>query len=221
MGLEELKEKDIKAEPIKVLIADDDTPTRILLRAAVSQWGYEVIEAGDGEEAWNILQKPDIPQLMIVDWLMPKLDGIDLCRRVKKEIEHYPYIILLTQLSGTTNIVKGLEAGADEFLSKPFNMAELQSRLSVGARIIHYKSKLARKNLELHDYFLQSKDLASNVSSIAYKLEEIINECVSLGVGNTNGAQLDKLRQLQSDLKCTTEKIENLNNVHQEEGDEA
>jgi DNA-binding response OmpR family regulator len=221
MGLEELKEKNIKAEPIRVLIADDDTPTRILLRAAVSQWGYEVIEAADGEEAWNILQKPDIPQLMIVDWLMPKLDGIDLCRRVKKEIEHYPYIILLTQLSGTTNIVKGLEAGADEFLSKPFNMAELQSRLSVGARIIHYKSKLARKNMELHDYFLQSKDLACNVSSIAYKLEEIINECVSLGVGNTNGAQLDKLRKLQSDLKCTTEKIENLNNVHEEEGDDA
>lgn len=115
MGLEELKEKKVKDEPIKVLIADDDTPTRILLRAAVSQWGYEVIEAGDGEEAWNILQNPNIPQLMIVDWLMPKLDGIDLCRRVKKEIEHFPYIILLTQLSGTTNIVKGLEAGADEF----------------------------------------------------------------------------------------------------------
>lgn len=220
MGLEELKEKKIKAEPIKVLIADDDTPTRILLRAAVAQWGYEVIEASDGEEAWNILQKPDIPQLMIVDWLMPKLDGIDLCRRVKKEIEHFPYIILLTQLSGTTNIVKGLEAGADEFLSKPFNMAELQSRLSVGARIIHYKSKLAKKNLELHDYFMQSKDLASNVSSIAYTLEEIINECVSLGVGNTNGAQLDKLRQLQSDLKLTTEKIESLNSGHEEEGDD-
>lgn len=220
MGLEELKEKKIKAEPIKVLIADDDTPTRILLRAAVAQWGYEVIEASDGEEAWNILQKPDIPQLMIVDWLMPKLDGIDLCRRVKKEIEHFPYIILLTQLSGTTNIVKGLEAGADEFLSKPFNMAELQSRLSVGARIIHYKSKLAKKNLELHDYFMQSKDLASNVSSIAYTLEEIINECVSLGVGNTNGAQLDKLRQLQSDLKFTTEKIESLNSGHEEEGDD-
>ena len=62
----------------RILVADDDPPTRMLLRAAIAQWGYEVVEASDGEEAWNILQQPDVPQLLIVDWLMPKLDGIDL-----------------------------------------------------------------------------------------------------------------------------------------------
>ncbi len=128
-----------KTKALKVLIADDDPPTRVLLRAAISQWGYDIVEAKDGEEAWEILQHPDAPRLLIVDWLMPRLDGIDLCKRIKQEMSHRPYIILLTQVTGTENIVKGLEAGADEFLSKPFNMAELRSRLSVGARIIHYE----------------------------------------------------------------------------------
>lgn len=100
-------------------------------------------------------------------------------------------------------------------------MAELQSRLSVGARIIRYKTKLAKKNHELHEYFVQSKELASNVSSIAYKLEEVINECVSQGVGNSNGEQLEKLRKLQADMKHITENVEMLNNGHEEEGDDA
>src|SRR5689334_2320782 len=119
---------------IRVMIADDDPPTRMLLKAAISQWGYTIIEASDGEEAWKLLQETNAPQLLILDWLMPKLDGIGLCLRIKNEMAVHPYIILLTQLTGTANIIKGLDAGADEFLSKPFNMAELRSRLSVGAR---------------------------------------------------------------------------------------
>jgi DNA-binding response OmpR family regulator len=117
-----------KKESLRVLIADDDPPTRVLLRAAISQWGYHVIEARDGEEAWNMLQEADAPRVIILDWLMPKIDGVDLCRRIKKDLEYHPYVILLTQVAGTANIIKGLEAGADEFLSKPFNMAELRSR---------------------------------------------------------------------------------------------
>lgn len=225
MGIEEekaeQKEKQDKSERIKILIADDDTPTRILLRAAVSQWGYEVVEAVDGEEAWNILQQPNVPQLLIVDWLMPKLDGIDLCRRIKKEIAHYPYIILLTQLSGTTNIIKGLEAGADEFLSKPFNMAELQSRLSIGARIIHYKTKLAKKNMQLKLYFTQVNELSSIVSGMACKIEEMMNECISLGASSQNSAQLEKLKELNADLKRILGVIEELNIKNEEEGDDA
>ena len=220
MGLEEVKEKKQEEDRIKVLIADDDTPTRILLRAAVSQWGYEVVEASDGEEAWNILQQPNVPQLLIVDWLMPKLDGIDLCRRVKQEIKHYPYIILLTQLSGTTNIVKGLEAGADEFLSKPFNMAELQSRLSVGARIIHYKNKLAKKNMQLKLYFVQANELSSIVKGIAYKVDEIINECSSLGMVPQNSPQLVKLKELHSDFNHIMKAIDELSIEDVREGDE-
>src|SRR5438445_2274626 len=129
-----LKKQDVGT--LNVLIADDDGPTRILLRAAVKQWGYATVEARDGEEAWEILQHPDAPRLLILDWIMPKLSGIEVAKRIRQELTFHPYIILLTQASGTENIIKGLEAGADEFLSKPFNMAELRSRLSVGARLI-------------------------------------------------------------------------------------
>ncbi len=145
---------------IKVLIADDDPPTRILLRAAISQWGYEVVEASNGEEAWEMLQQPNPPRLLILDWLMPKLDGISLCERIKHEQLIHPYTILLTQVTGTTNIIKGLEAGADEFLSKPFNMAELRSRLSVGARIIRFENVLAEQNTKVENYASQVEGLA-------------------------------------------------------------
>jgi DNA-binding response OmpR family regulator len=127
--------------PIKLLIADDDQPTRMLLRAAVGQWNYEVLEADDGEEAWHALQEFDSPKILIVDWMMPKLDGISLCARIRRELPPFlqPYIILFTQFTGTANITKGLEAGADEFLAKPFNMPELRSRLSNATRIIQYE----------------------------------------------------------------------------------
>jgi len=129
---------------IRVLIADDDPPTRMLLRAAISQWGYQIVEAADGEEAWKILQEKDMPQLLILDWLMPKLDGIGLCSRIKNEMAKRPYIIFVTQMSGAANITKALEAGTDEFLSKPFNMAELRCRLNVGLRIIRLTQELEK-----------------------------------------------------------------------------
>ena len=145
----------------KVLIADDDPPTRVLLRAAILQWGFEAVEAKDGEEAWEILQQPDAPRLLIIDWLMPKLDGLSLCARIKERLTYqpYPYVILLTQVSGTANIVKGLEAGADEFLSKPFNMAELRSRLSVGERIITYEHALMERNKQLQNCVVEIETL--------------------------------------------------------------
>jgi DNA-binding response OmpR family regulator len=149
MELSDTPEAQEKKPPLKVLIADDDPPTRVLLRAAISQWGYQVIEAQNGEEAWDLLQQADAPRLIILDWLMPKIDGIDLCRRIKKSLEYHPYVILLTQVAGTSNIIKGLEAGADEFLSKPFNMAELRSRLSVASRIINFEIEMKLHNAQL------------------------------------------------------------------------
>lgn len=170
--------------PVKVLIADDDAPTRILLRAAISQWGYEVIEAADGEEAWELLQKEELPKLMIVDWLMPKLDGIDLCRRIKAELDQHPYIILLTQLSGTTNIVKGLEAGANEFLSKPFNMAELQSRLAVGSRIVGFEDRVLMYNKQLPELLRKATDMCE-------KLKHAVAE------GEKDSLKVEELKEIQ------------------------
>lgn len=124
-----------------VLIADDDASTRTLLRVTISQWDYPVLEARDGEEAWDILNSEESPQIVTVDWMMPKIDGLSLCRRAKN-LKKPPYMILLTNLSGSTNIVSALDAGADDFLSKPFNYAELRSRLYVGQRIINFTTAL-------------------------------------------------------------------------------
>lgn len=130
-----------------VLIADDDSSTRTLLRVTISQWDYPVMEARDGEEAWNILNSDESPQIVTVDWMMPKIDGLSLCRRAKG-LKNPPYMILLTNLSGSTNIVSALDAGADDFLSKPFNYAELRSRLYVGQRIINFTNALEKANQE-------------------------------------------------------------------------
>lgn len=135
-----------------ILIADDDVTTRLLLRATISQWNYSVIEASDGEEAWQILQAENSPQIATIDWMMPKLDGIDLCRRAKT-LAKPPYIILLTSMSGSANSINALDSGADDFLTKPFNYMELRSRLHVGQRIVNFTHKLESIIEEQKDYY--------------------------------------------------------------------
>lgn len=175
--------------PVKILIADDDTSTRLMLRAAISQWGFEVIEASNGEEAFKILLEPDNPQILILDWIMPKLDGIELCKKIRTQIASHPYIILLTQNIGTPNIIIGLDAGADEFLGKPFKMAELRSRLTVATRILTYKTFYESGVLTLNkdekeiiinsvrelEALLERLDTDFNIISLKEKLEKIIN----------------------------------------------
>jgi len=197
------------ASAIKVMIADDDPPTRILLRAAIAQWGYEVVEASDGEEAWDILQQKNPPRLLILDWLMPKLDGIALCARIKKSEILHPYTILLTQVSGTTNIIKGLEAGADEFLSKPFNMAELRSRLSVGAKIITFENTLAEQNKKVQEYASRMESLAQHhAKQLVYHSDLLgmlgsLIEGISQEIYNTleNSDQSQKIQELRLSLE--------------------
>lgn len=214
----EATEKSIQQlDILKILIADDDQPTRILLRAAISQWGYEVVEAKDGEEAWSILQDPDAPRLMILDWLMPKLDGIALCERIKQESTYHPYIILLTQVSGTTNIVKGLEAGADEFLSKPFNMAELRSRLSVGARIVRFEVSLAQQNKQLQEYVLYLKGLSDTVMQLVKKSDDMLTSHQFTEATNNNDVTAKKFEEIQSELKKLKNDIALFNEKHRRE----
>lgn len=96
-----------KGQAFTVLVADDDLQIRILLRAAISQWGYSVVVSPKmAKTSGKILQQPNPPRLLIVDWLMPKLNGIDLCLRIKEQLSYHPYTILLTQMTGTENIVK-------------------------------------------------------------------------------------------------------------------
>lgn len=152
------------SDSVKVLIADDDEAMRTLLRAAITQWGYHVIEASNGEEAWEILLQPDAPQLLILDWRMPKLNGLVLCERIRNELDSYPYIIFLTQVSGTKNILKGLEAGADEFLLKPVNFPELRIRLFAGERIVKYLQIIKKQQIQLQDIISYTKSLEELLS---------------------------------------------------------
>jgi DNA-binding response OmpR family regulator len=193
---------------IKVLIADDDPPTRMLLRAAIAQWGYEVVEAIDGEQAWQLLQDAKSPDMVILDWIMPKIDGLTLCELIKKEMSTVPYIILLTQVTGTTNIIKGLESGADEFLSKPFNMAELRSRLSVGARIVNYKNELAQQKKEIAEYLSKKDELLPLIVESSQRISDLMN---SVQANKLEPEQLKKMVELQTYLKKL---VETLNMIH-------
>lgn len=156
-----------------ILIADDDSSTRMLLRATISQWDYPVLEASDGEEAWEILKGKNNPQIVTVDWMMPKIDGLSLCRRAKS-LPNPPYMILLTSMSGTANVINALDSGADDFLSKPFNYVELRSRLFVAQRIVSFSSKLdhivqkqkpavRKSNKELTEVFVKMSELSKQI----------------------------------------------------------
>ncbi|WP_051328328.1 response regulator [Desulfatirhabdium butyrativorans] len=136
---------------MKVLIAEDDLSSRNLLSAMLRKAGYEVLETLDGEEVWKALQKPDAPKLVILDWLMPKMDGLEVLRRVRAiESDRPPYILMLTVKTAKTEIIEGLRAGANDYLTKPFDMGELRARLEVGRLMIETQDALAAKIEELH-----------------------------------------------------------------------
>jgi two-component system chemotaxis response regulator CheY len=141
---------------MRVLIADDDALMRRILRASLLRAGHEVQEATSGDEAWAAFQST-APRLVITDWMMPGMDGPDLIRRIRAtEQESYTYTILLTARDAKTDVVRGLEAGADDYLSKPFNLEELRARVAIGARIIDLEARLHEamhrlETLALHD----------------------------------------------------------------------
>jgi len=133
---------------VKILVAEDDPVSRRLLEVTLSKWGYEVVICADGQAAWEALKVPDAPQLVILDWMMPRLDGLQVCKNVRnpdeRPAEPYVYIILLTAKSQKTDMVTGLEAGADDYLTKPFDAQELRMRLRAGRRILDLLDELVR-----------------------------------------------------------------------------
>jgi two-component system, cell cycle response regulator len=128
---------------VKVLIAEDDMVSRRLLEAMLTKWGYEVTVTRDGVEAWEVLQGADAPSLAILDWMMPGIDGVEVCRNVRQRgQEPYIYLLLLTTKGRKENIIEGLDAGADDYLTKPFDPQELQVRLRTGMRIVKLQAEI-------------------------------------------------------------------------------
>jgi diguanylate cyclase (GGDEF)-like protein len=128
---------------MKILIAEDEPAIRHLLKVILVKWGYEVVVARDGNEALQILLSDDAPQLTILDWKMPGMEGIEICRRIRELAdESYAYLILLTSQQGDEDLVFGMEAGADDYITKPFKHNELRVRLRAGRRIIELQNEL-------------------------------------------------------------------------------
>jgi len=129
---------------VRILIAEDDAVTRKLLEGLARSWGYDVAVSPDGASALESLESAITPQLALLDWMMPGLDGPEVCRAVRLRPDVQPtYLILLTSKSDRADVVSGLEAGADDYLVKPFHPDELRARLNAGARIIDLQQRLA------------------------------------------------------------------------------
>ena len=128
---------------MRILVADDSPADRELLRRLLATLGHEVTVAIDGEGAWEILQGKDAPPMAILDWAMPEPDGVELCRRIRAtQTETYTYVLLLTAMAQTKNVVVGLQAGADDYLTKPFHFDELAARLTAGERVLSVQGEL-------------------------------------------------------------------------------
>ena len=131
---------------MRILIAEDDLTSRNILAALLKKTGHEVMETTNGADAWAVMQQPDAPRMAILDWMMPEMDGLELVRRIREpQTEQPPYLIMLTAKGKKSDIVVGLDAGADDYLVKPFDTGELQARIEVGRRIVELQARLAEQ----------------------------------------------------------------------------
>jgi CheY-like chemotaxis protein len=154
---------------MKLLIAEDDPVSRRVLEASLRKWGYDLVVACDGDQAWQALTEPGPPDLAILDWMMPGMDGVEVCRRLRGLPARRPvYVILLTAKGGREDIVEGLQAGADDYITKPFDRDELRARVQVGIRVVDLQRSLADRVCELEDALSRVKQLQGLLPICSY-----------------------------------------------------
>ncbi|MCX8043422.1 MAG: response regulator transcription factor [Desulfobacterota bacterium] len=155
-----MKTREAAQAKMRLLIAEDDPATRALLETYVSKWGYSAQSVGDGLAAWEILQSDDPPRLVLLDWMMPGLDGLELCRKVRSLPDGTMFhIILLTARTSHRDLIEGFAAGVDDYIRKDFNHDELRARIQVGARIVQLQTALASKVADLEEALTHIKTL--------------------------------------------------------------
>ena len=149
---------------MKILIAEDEFTTRMMVQVCLENWGYTVASVTNGQEALEKLANGDGAHIAILDWEMPELDGVEVCRRIKEmDLENPPYIILLTGRDSNTDIVRGFDAGADDYMTKPFNDNELRARVRVAERLVRTQSSLTATVTELKEALNQLEMLETGV----------------------------------------------------------
>ncbi len=165
--------------PVKVLVADDSLVMRRLLEASLASWAYEVVSAADGQQAWEILSGPDPPSIAILDWMMPGQSGLAICRQLReRQTTPYIYVILLTARGLREDIVEGLNAGADDYVVKPFDKHELEVRLRAGRRIIELQNQLFAAQARLREQAMRDPLTGIwNRASILDMLERELDRC--------------------------------------------
>jgi DNA-binding response OmpR family regulator len=181
---------------MRTLIAEDDATSRLMLSAILKKSGHEVLETTTGLEAWEVLQKPNAPLLAILDWMMPEMDGLDIIRRVRAVAPaRSPYIIMLTAKTRKTDIAEALNAGADDYVTKPFDLEELRARVEVGCRMIKIQDELTTRAEELSQALDQIKTLSG-----------ILPVCANCNKIRDDGGiwqRMDVYLQLQSEVQLT------------------
>jgi diguanylate cyclase (GGDEF)-like protein len=163
---------------MRVLIAEDDAVSRRVLEATLLKWGYQVVSACDGDEAWRLMQSSNAPRLVVLDWMMPGMDGIEICQRVRKQTDKpYVYILLLSAKGHRGDMIAGLDAGADDYIIKPFDPLEMRGRLRAGQRIVELQEQLlaAREELQYiatHDSLTRLWNRAAIIAALRGQLSQ-------------------------------------------------
>ena len=181
---------------MKILIADDEPTSILFLEDMLTEWGYEVVVAGDGASAARILAAPDGPLLAILDWMMPGMDGIDVCRTIRDTVrERYVYMIMLTSRTETEYIVQAMNAGADDYIGKPFNSDEMQVRVRAGRRIAELEEELR---------YRATRDALTN----------IYNRGAIIDVLQKEVARQGRSQHAVSVIFCDLDHFKNVNDTH-------
>ncbi len=166
---------------MKILVADDENIQRLLIVKFLKELGYEVVECADGIEAREIMQSEDSPKLIVLDWLMPGISGVELCRNARKTIkDRYMYIILLTSKDNPEDLIEGMESGADDYIRKPFNKQELGVRLRAGKRIVELNEELLHTQNTLRENNTSLSNKNEELAKLNNDLQNAMNEIKEL-----------------------------------------
>jgi len=174
---------------MKILIAEDDFTSRGILTAVLKKWAFDPVVTEDGGAAWNALQKPDAPRLVLLDWSMPGMDGLEICRRLRANgARNPPYVILLTARDEKGDIVQGLDAGANDYVAKPYDNEELRARIGVGQRMLEMQSHLLEAQEALahqatHDFLTGVFNRRAIMDRLAQEISRAKREHISLSIG--------------------------------------